>query len=103
MASIFVSRVDTKIDKLLEAKIAETQDEGEREQLRALLGQTAIANAKVMYERYLELYGDANARWQGAQSKGREPATPAVGFDQHEESCVTRYLLRRSADRPRHC
>lgn len=73
VASIFVSRVDTKIDKTLEAKIAATTDKTEQEKLRSLLGQVAIANAKLMYERYLELFGDNNARWRALKDKGANP------------------------------
>lgn len=73
VASIFVSRVDTKIDKLLEAKIKEATDEAEKEELRALLGKTAIANAKVMYRRYLALFGETNERWRKLKEKGANP------------------------------
>lgn len=69
VASIFVSRVDTKIDKLLEAKIAETNDES----LRDLLGKTAIANSKVMYEKYQQLFGAENERWQKLAAKNANP------------------------------
>lgn len=73
VASIFVSRVDTKIDKLLEAKIGETSDEMEKKKLRALIGRTAIANAKLMYEKYLELFGDENERWKKLKAKEANP------------------------------
>lgn len=73
VASIFVSRVDTKIDKLLEAKINKTNDEGEKEELRALLGKTAIANAKMMYRRYLELFGEDNERWLKLKTRNANP------------------------------
>lgn len=48
VASFFVSRVDSKVDKLL----AELGSEA----ARALLGKIAIANSKVTYERYQELF-----------------------------------------------
>ncbi len=73
VASIFVSRVDTKIDKLLEAKIAETNDETEKKQLRDLIGKAAIANAKTMYRRYLELFGESNERWRKLMEKQANP------------------------------
>jgi transaldolase / glucose-6-phosphate isomerase len=73
VASIFVSRVDTKIDKLLDAKISETSDEMEKQKLRALIGQTAIANAKLMYEKYLELFGEKNERWLKLKAKQANP------------------------------
>ena len=73
VASIFVSRVDTKIDKHIEAKIAAATDETEKEKLRGLLGKTAIANSKVMYEQYIKLYGDDNARWQKLKAQDANP------------------------------
>lgn len=73
VASIFVSRVDTKIDKLLEAKINETTDEAEKQQLQNLIGKTAIANSKLMYERYLEIFGDDNERWRKLKEKQANP------------------------------
>lgn len=73
VASIFVSRVDTKIDKLLEAKIGDASDENEKQDLKDLIGKTAIANSKLMYEKYLELFGRDNERWQKLKEKGANP------------------------------
>jgi len=73
VASIFVSRVDTKIDKLLEVKISETENDNEKERLRALLGKTAIANAKTMYRHYLEFFGESNERWRKLKEKQANP------------------------------
>lgn len=49
VASFFVSRVDTAVDN----QLAELGEAG-----APLLGKVAIANAKVTYQRYLELFGD---------------------------------------------
>ena len=49
--SVFVSRIDTAVDKLLQARI----DKGEK--LEALLGQTGIANLKMTYQKFLEIFG----------------------------------------------
>ncbi len=57
VASFFVSRVDTLADRLLQAKIEATQDEAEKARLRALQGKLAIANAKIAYREYKELFG----------------------------------------------
>jgi transaldolase/glucose-6-phosphate isomerase len=71
VASLFVSRVDTKVDKLLEAKINAAPDEDERGRLRPLIGRVAIANAKVMYWTFKHLF-DADGRWPKlAQNGGR--------------------------------
>ncbi|MBA3414925.1 MAG: transaldolase [Chloroflexia bacterium] len=52
VASFFVSRVDTLVDKLLDETIAETGDQG----LAALKGKAAVANAKLAYVRFEELF-----------------------------------------------
>jgi transaldolase len=58
VASFFVSRVDTLVDKLLEAKIAQAAgDPARQERLRALLGKVAIANAKLAYARFQAIFG----------------------------------------------
>lgn len=51
VASFFVSRIDTAIDALIEAKI-KTASASDKKTLEALLGQAAICNAKVAYESY---------------------------------------------------
>jgi transaldolase/glucose-6-phosphate isomerase len=56
VASFFVSRVDTLVDKQLDARIAEASDDAERERLRALQGKAAIANARLAYEDYNAIF-----------------------------------------------
>jgi transaldolase len=55
VASFFVSRVDTLIDKLLDEKIAKG-DAAERERLGALKGKAGLANSKVVYQDYLAIF-----------------------------------------------
>src|SRR5256712_521011 len=57
VASFFVSRVDTLVDKLVEEKGA-----------RDLLGKIAVANAKEAYQVFLKSIG--TARWKALESKG---------------------------------
>ena len=52
VASVFVSRVDTLVDKLLEEKAEAAADETERRRLRSLKGRAGVANAKLVYERF---------------------------------------------------
>jgi transaldolase/glucose-6-phosphate isomerase len=56
VASFFVSRVDTAVDKLLEQKIAATTDPAERARLQKLMGKAAVANAKMAYEAFLKIF-----------------------------------------------
>ena len=61
VASFFVSRVDTAVDKLLEEKAAASQEEG-RSHFEALLGKTAIANSKAAYEAFEEVFSSERFR-----------------------------------------
>jgi len=71
VASFFISRVDSEIDKRLDAKIAATSDATQQEQLRGLQGKAAIANAKLAYERYLQLF--KSDRFAALAAKGAHP------------------------------
>jgi len=51
VASFFVSRVDSAVDKLLAQRIAQAGTE-ERARLQAMQGQVAIANAKRAYQKF---------------------------------------------------
>lgn len=51
VASFFVSRIDTAVDKLLDEQW-QTASPKHRQQLEALRGQAAIANAKLAYQRF---------------------------------------------------
>ena len=56
VASFFVSRVDTLVDKLLDAKLA-TASGGEKAKLEAIKGKVAVANAVLAYEKFEEIFG----------------------------------------------
>jgi transaldolase/glucose-6-phosphate isomerase len=59
VASFFVSRIDTSIDKQIDERVA--AGDAEAEALKAVRGKVAIANAKLAYARYKELF--AGSRW----------------------------------------
>ncbi|MDX2035068.1 MAG: bifunctional transaldolase/phosoglucose isomerase [Isosphaeraceae bacterium] len=58
VASFFVSRIDTEVDKRIAAKLAETTDSATKSALEGLLGKIAIANAKNAYRIYQNLFED---------------------------------------------
>ncbi len=60
VASFFVSRVDTALDKVLEERLAGASTE-QQGRIRAMQGQGAIANAKLAYLKYHELYNTHEA------------------------------------------
>src|SRR2546429_6727818 len=56
VASFFVSRVDTAVDKQLEELILKAQTPEEKTKLEGLRGRAAVANAKLAYERFLRKF-----------------------------------------------
>jgi transaldolase len=66
VASFFVSRVDTLVDKLLEEK--------GKPELKELEGKAANANAKIAYERFERVFG--SARFQRLAAKGAQVQRP---------------------------
>ena len=69
VASFFVSRVDTEIDKRLDA-LARAGKGG----IDALKGKAAIANAKLAYQLFLDRFG--SARWKALEAKGARVQKP---------------------------
>jgi transaldolase len=56
VASFFVSRVDTLVDKLLDDKIKASSDAAEQQKLKALQGKAAIANARLVYQDFKRIF-----------------------------------------------
>jgi transaldolase / glucose-6-phosphate isomerase len=71
VASFFVSRIDSAVDKQLDDKIAHANDPTEKERLAALKGKVAIANARLAYREYKRLF--SGARWDRLAAKGARP------------------------------
>src|SRR5499427_3264855 len=70
VASFFVSRIDTAVDAALSARLQATTDPGEQSALRALFGKVAIANARLAYQRYLEIF--SGPHWQALAMRGAQ-------------------------------
>ncbi|HHM05216.1 MAG TPA: transaldolase [Gammaproteobacteria bacterium] len=70
VASFFVSRVDSAVDKALADKLAAGAYE-DSEQVRRLMGKIAIANAKVAYAWYQTAFSDA--RFEKLSAAGAAP------------------------------
>jgi transaldolase len=56
VASFFVSRVDTLVDKLLEDKVKATSNTSEQQHLKSLEGKAAIANARLVYQDFKKIF-----------------------------------------------
>ena len=69
VASVFISRIDSAIDAQLETRIKN----GERA-LEPLLGKTGIANVKLIYKRYKEIF--EGERFEKLEAKGARVQRP---------------------------
>jgi transaldolase len=64
VASFFVSRVDSEIDKRLDAARADA----------SLKGKAGVANAQLAYQAYEEVF--SSDRWKALEAKGARPQRP---------------------------
>jgi transaldolase len=69
VASFFVSRVDTEIDKRLD-KLGATSSSD----LASLKGKAGVANARLAYQAYEEVF--SSDRWKALEAKGATPQRP---------------------------
>lgn len=67
--SVFVSRIDTAVDKMLQARI----DKGEK-QLESLLGKAGVANLKMTYQKFLGIFSED--AWKALAAKGAQVQRP---------------------------
>ena len=68
VASFFVSRIDALVDKELETRVPAATSGEEKQRLEWLEGKTAIANAKLAYVKFKEIF--ASPRFQALAQKG---------------------------------
>jgi len=68
VASFFVSRIDSEVEKRIGKARASGTDEKRSRLFEALMGKVAIANAKLAYRRYQALF--SGARWEALAKKG---------------------------------
>ena len=68
VASFFISRIDSAVDAIIDARLKASKDAREQEQLKTLQGKIAIANGKETYKKYQAIFsGD---RWKALAAKG---------------------------------
>ena len=68
VASFFVSRIDSLADSLIDEKLKSASDPSQKALLNGLKGKVAIANAKVTYKKYQEIF--SGPRWNALKAKG---------------------------------
>src|ERR1700682_5039099 len=73
VASFFVSRVDSKVDKLLAQKVQQATG-ADQHDLERLYGKAAIANSKLAYEHFQQLF--SGARWERLRKAGARTQRP---------------------------
>jgi transaldolase/glucose-6-phosphate isomerase len=70
VASFFVSRIDTLIDGRIDEMLKTEKDAGKKAKLESVHGKIAIANAKLTYKKYQELF--SGPRWNALSAKGAQ-------------------------------
>ncbi len=68
VASFFLSRIDSKIDDMIDAKLAGVTDLNLKAKLEAVKGKVAIANAKIAYQEYKKII--ESDRWKALLGNG---------------------------------
>jgi transaldolase/glucose-6-phosphate isomerase len=70
VASFFVSRIDSMVDAMVKARLQTSTDEKERTALRSLLGKVAIANARLTYQLYKNIF--SGPEWEKLAKQGAQ-------------------------------
>lgn len=73
VASFFVSRVDSEVDKRIEA-VAASANEGVRDGILALRGRAAVANARLAYRLFTQKF--SGERWEKLAAAGARVQRP---------------------------
>ncbi len=68
VASFFLSRIDVKIDKMIDEKVKGEDEEATKAKLEAIKGKVAIANAKIAYQEFKKIF--SSDRWKALEAKG---------------------------------
>jgi transaldolase/glucose-6-phosphate isomerase len=69
VASFFVSRIDSLVDTWLAEK-AKTASADDKAKIEALMGKVAIANAKIAYQSYKQIF--SGSRWDALKAKNAQ-------------------------------
>src|SRR6201981_1457647 len=71
VASFFVTRIDSKLDAQITNQLKTTTEPIQRARLSGLLGKVAIANAKLAYQLFTEVY--SGGAWAALAKQGSPP------------------------------
>jgi transaldolase len=70
VASFFISRIDSLVDSILEARLKSSKDPREQAQLKSVEGKVAIANGKQTYQKYQTIF--STDRWKALAATGAQ-------------------------------
>ncbi len=71
VASFFVSRIDSLVEKRIAERTQEGATDAQKKLFAEVTGKVAIANAKLAYRRYGQIF--SGARWKALADKGARP------------------------------
>jgi transaldolase/glucose-6-phosphate isomerase len=74
VASFFVSRIDSMVDKQLGRLAEKATNDAPKQRINALMGKTAIANAKLAYESFKRIFG--SERFAALRAEGAKVQRP---------------------------
>ena len=70
VASFFISRIDTLVDSKVNEKLKAKPDAQQEALLKGILGKVAIANGKLTYQKYLQIF--SGPRWEKLAARGAQ-------------------------------
>jgi len=68
VASVFISRIDTAVDKRLDALVKEPSNASQSGDIKKLRGTAAVANSKIIYSHFQEIF--ATSEFKALEKKG---------------------------------
>ncbi len=68
VASFFISRIDNLVDAEISGRLKSARNPDQENKLKGLLGKVAIANGKLAYQRYLNIF--SGAEWEKLRAQG---------------------------------
>ncbi|HXH49319.1 MAG TPA: transaldolase [Terriglobia bacterium] len=77
VASVFVSRIDTLLDKRFETMLADAKTPEDRRKIEGLTGKVAVANTKLIYQKFKEIF--LTPRFEALAAKGARVQRPLWG------------------------
>src|SRR5207237_5719692 len=71
VATVFVSRVDSKVDRVLRDRMQEAEAREERTVPESLIGRSGIANSKLAFHQFRQIH--SGSRWERLTAAGARP------------------------------